>query len=177
MSVGVAPKAGAAASIKAKIMDGAFKVCLNQGINVRHLSPEATDALASVEYRDDKFQERRLYTAWDNLKDEQIFFRGVDLLEAVGVPAGHLRAYMLVGFDKHETWDRIHRRFERMVKRGIEPFPRVFDCRSTDAPRYRALKQFQRWAVTGLYPAVPFSDYDSNRKSGRGPDLRQMELV
>lgn len=53
----------------------------------------------------------------------------------------------------------------------------VFDCRKTDTERYRGLKQFQRWAVTGLYRAVPFKDYDPNMKSGRGPDNRQMELA
>jgi hypothetical protein len=159
-----------------EMRDGGFKVCLNQGINVRHLSPAAAEALATIEYRDDKFSERRLYTAWDNLKDESIFFLGVDMLETAGVPSKHLRTYMLVGFDKNETWDRIHHRFGRMVERGIEPFPMVFDCRATDPARYRALKQFQRWAVTGLYRAVPWSDYDCNAKSGRGPDARQVGL-
>jgi hypothetical protein len=148
----------------AEIRAGDFKVCFNQGINVRHLSPAAAEALASVEYRDDQFSERRLYTAWDNLKDEGIFFRGVDMLEAAGVPPKHLRAYMLVGFDKKETWDRIWHRFNRMVERGIEPFPMVFDMRATDPERYRSLKKFQRWVVTGLYRAVPFSDYDANMK-------------
>jgi len=161
----------------AEIRDGMFKVCFNQGINVRHLSPQAAEALASVEYRDDRFHERKLYTAWDNLKDEAIFFRGVDMLEAAGVPARHLRAYMLVGFDKNETWDRIHHRFDRMVERGIEPFPMVFDCRATDPARYHALKQFQRWALRGFYRAFPFAEYDSSRKTSRDPDLRQMELV
>jgi hypothetical protein len=161
----------------AEIRDGEFRVCLNQGINVRHLSPEAAEALATVEYRDDRFSERRLYTAWDNLKDERVFFRGVAMLEAAGVPARHLRAYMLVGWDKNETWERIHHRFERMVERGIEPFPMVFDCRATDPARYRGLKQFQRWAITGLYRAVPFSQYDANAKRERYPDTRQIELA
>jgi hypothetical protein len=161
----------------AEIREGRFKVCLNQGINVRHLTPEAAEALATLEYRDDAFQERRLYTAWDNLKDEGVFFKGVDMLENAGVPPKHLRAYMLIGFDKNETWERIHLRFGKMVARGIEPFPMVFDCRATDAGRYRGLKQFQRWAVTGLYRAIPFSDYDPGAKSGSGPDMRQLELV
>jgi hypothetical protein len=160
-----------------EIRSGDFKVCLNQGINVRHLSPAAAEAIATVEYRCDKFQKRRLYTAWDNLKDEGIFFGGVDMLEAAGVPPRHLMAYMLVGFDKNETWDRLHYRFDKMVARGIQPYPMVFDCRATDPARYRGLKQFQRWAVTGLYRAVPFSDYDSSMKAGRGPDTRQMELA
>jgi hypothetical protein len=138
---------------------------------------EIAAALASVQYRDDKFSERRLYTAWDNVGDEAIFFRGVDMLEAGGVPAKHLRAYMLTGWDGAETWEAIHHRFGRMVERGIEPYPMVFDCRATEPARYRALKQFQRWAVTGLYRAVPFADYDAGMKAGRGPDARQMDLV
>lgn len=151
----------------AEIRDGAFKVCLNQGINVRHITPAAAEALASVEYRDDSFSERRVYTAWDNLKDEAIFFRGVDMLEAAGIPGKRIMSYMLVGFDKRETWDRIWHRFNRMVERGIEPYPMVFDCRSSDLQRYRELKRFQRWVVTGLYRAVLFSDYDAGRKRER----------
>jgi hypothetical protein len=143
---------------------GNFKICLNQGINVRHLTPIAAQALASVEYRDADFQRRKIYTAWDNLKDEGIFFKGVDMLEAAGIPPRHIRCYMLVAFDKNETWERVHHRFDAMVKRGIEPFPMVFDCRKTDPDRYRKLKQFQRWAVTGLYRAVPFKDYQPGLK-------------
>lgn len=142
-----------------EIRVGGFRVCLNQGINVRHLTPEAAKALASIEYRDDGFQLRRLYTAWDNLKDEAIFFRGVDMLESEGIPPKHLMVYMLVGFDKRETWDRIWHRFDKMVKRGVLPFPMVYDCRTADPERYRQLKRFQRWVVTGLYRAVPFSEY------------------
>ena len=44
----------------AEIQDGGFKICLNQGINVRLISEEGAKALASVEYRDDQFQQRRI---------------------------------------------------------------------------------------------------------------------
>jgi hypothetical protein len=75
--------------------------------------------------------------------------------------------YMLVGYDKRETWERIWHRFHMMVSRGVEPYPMVFDCRATDVARYRDLKRFQRWVVTGLYRAVPFADYDAGRKAKR----------
>jgi hypothetical protein len=78
----------------AEMRDGGFKVCFNQGINVRAITDETAAAMASVEYRDDGFQQRRLYTAWD-----------------------------------------------RMVARGIKPFPMVYGDRPD-------LKRFQRWAVT-----------------------------
>ena len=146
-----------------EIRCGEFKVSFTQGINVRAMTPEAAAAIASIEYRDDGFTRRRLYTAWDNLKDEEVFFRGVDTLEAAGVPSNRLMAYMLVGYDKRETWDRIWHRFHRMVERGIRPYPMVYDHERKD------LKRFQRWVVTGLYRAVRFEDYDAGFKTSRGP--------
>lgn len=141
-----------------EIREGGFKICLQQGINIRLIDDEAAEALASIQYRDTKFKERRLYTAWDNLKDEAIFFKGVDTLERHGVPPKQLRAYMLIGFDKNETWERLWHRFNRMVERGIEPYPMVFDRSRKD------LTRFQRWVITGLYRAVRFEDYDASMK-------------
>lgn len=137
----------------AEIREGDFRVCFNQGLNVRLLDDEACAALATIEYRDDQFQQRRLYTAWDNLRDEEIFFRGVDMLERAGIPGKHIMAYMLVGYDPEETWERIFHRFDRMVARGILPYPMVYNNASKD------LKRFQRWVVTGLYRAVAWKDY------------------
>jgi hypothetical protein len=86
-----------------------FKVCLNQGINIRMIDGDAAKALASIPVRDDQFKTRRLYTAWDNLGDECRFFAGVDLLEDQGLPPTCLMVYMLVGYDKKETWERVYR--------------------------------------------------------------------
>ena len=142
-----------------EIREGGFRVCLSQGINVRLIDEEVAAALAAIEYRDTKFQERRLYTAWDNLKDERIFFRGVDILERAGVPPPHLMAYMLIGYDPTETWPRIWQRFHRMVERGIRPYPMVYDRARKD------LLCFQRWVVTGLYRIVPWTEYERETKS------------
>ena len=142
-----------------EIRGGKFRVCLSQGINVRLINQEAAESLATIEYRDTKFQERRLYTAWDNLGDERIFFRGVKLLDDAGIPPKHLMAYMLIGYDKNETWDRIWTRFNKMVDRGIMPYPMVFDRSRKD------LVAFQRWVVMGLYRAVPWNEYLSANRS------------
>lgn len=143
----------------AEIRDGGFRFCLSQGINVRLIDDEAAAALASIEYRDTKFSRRTLYTAWDNLGDERVFFRGVDTLERAGVPPTNLMAYMLIGFDPLETWPRIWHRFNRMVERGIKPYPMVYNRRRAD------LLCFQRWVVTGLYRIVPWGDYERSTKS------------
>lgn len=147
----------------AEIRDGGFKVCFNQGINVRILTNEVAQALATVEYRDDNFQRRRLYTAWDNIGHERSFFRGVDRLEAAGVPPRHLMAFMLVGYAKDETWDRIFQRFNAMVARGIRPFPMVYGDRPD-------LKRFQRWVIRREYLYVPWTEYKTTRRVALSAD-------
>lgn len=136
-----------------EIQDGDFRVCLSQGINVRLLDQEGAEALASIRYSDTKFQRRRLYTAWDNLKDEGIFFKGIALLTKAGIPPHKVMAYMLIGYDKSETWDRIWHRFNKMVDLGIKPYPMVFDRSRKD------LCAFQRWVNMGLYRICKWEDY------------------
>lgn len=143
----------------AEIKDGGFKVCLSQGINVRLLNEASAAAVATIQYRNTEFNERRLYTAWDNFGDEGVFFRGVDMLERNGVPPKHLMAYMLIGCDPEETWERIWHRFNKMVAREIKPYPMVFNRARKD------LLCFQRWVITGLYRIIPWDKYERETKT------------
>lgn len=162
----------------AEIREGGFKVSFNQGLNVRLITEDGAKALATVEYRDDGFKKRRLHTAWDNLKDEQIFFRGVRILQDAGIPPSHLMAYMLVGFDKNETWERLFFRFERMKALGIRPYPMIYGEKRRLVPLggsnmrigHKTLGDFQRWVNTGLYRAVSFEEYDVNKKGRSSRD-------
>jgi len=136
-----------------EIREGKFKVSFCQGINIRQITEEAATALASVEYRDNEFRERILYTAWDNLGDERVFKRGVEILRIAGIPSTHLRVYMLIGYRAGENMEEILYRFGELVSLGCQPYPMVYDRQRKD------LKAFQRWAVTGLYRAVPWKKY------------------
>ena len=147
--------------------EGGFKVSFSQGINIRVITQEIAEALASVEYRCNKFRDRRLYTAWDAIGDERLFLRGVDTLERAGIPGSHLMAYMLTGFADDETWPDIRRRFDAMVARKVLPYPMVFRNPKHPPEHYRALKRFQRWALTGLYRAITFEDYDIGAAAAR----------
>ena len=166
-----------------EMIDGDFKVCLNQGINIRMIDATSAKALASLTLRDDQFKTRRLYTAWDNIGHERLFFAGVDALEAAGIPPTALLVYMLVGYDPKETWDRAMYRFDKMVARGIRPYPMVYGDRHRGLPlggsnrdiEHRTLGEFQRWAIRKAYTFVRFEDYDVNAK-GR-LDTRQTELL
>jgi hypothetical protein len=80
-----------------------------------------------------------------------------------GVPAKHLRVYMLVGFEAGETLAEVLYRFHEMVALGCEPYPMVFDRERKD------LRAFARWAIRGLYRAIPFEKYDVSIKRKRLP--------
>jgi hypothetical protein len=155
-----------------EIRTGGFKVCLNQGINIRMIDANAAKALGSIILRDDQFKTRRLYTAWDNLGDEERFFRGVNLLEEHGVPPTCLMVYVLVGYDQRETWERLFYRFNRMVDRGIRPYPMIYGDRERTLPlgtyagriEHRTLNEFQRWVIRRLYTLFPFEHYDTRRR-------------
>lgn len=142
-----------------EIRDGGFKVCFSQGINCRLITDEAAEAMASIEYRNTRFNERKLYTAWDNIGDEKPFFSGVEKLDRAGIPPKHLMAYMLLGSDILETWERIWYRFKRMVDLGIEPYPMVKNRNRKD------LLCFQRWVLTGLYRIISWPEYERETKT------------
>jgi hypothetical protein len=156
-----------------EIRKGDFKVCFSQGINTRLITDEAAAALATIKYRDTSFNKKRLYTAWDNLKDENVFFTGVERLAKYGIPPTHLMCYMLIGFDPSETWDRIWYRFNKMVALGIDPYPMVYNDRRPD------LKCFQRWVITRTYKTTPWDEYRRETKSKESTDafLRVINLA
>ena len=158
----------------AEIRDGGFRVCFNQGINIRMIDQESAEAIASVRYYDDSFTVRRIYTAWDNLGDGERFFRGIDTLERAGIPSRHVMAYMLIGYDRRETWERLFVRFDRMKERGIRPYPMVFDPKRAHRKlplggynkriENRTLAEFSRWVIRKSYNFVDFEDYDVNAR-------------
>jgi hypothetical protein len=149
------------------------------------IDDESAKALASIPYYDDGFKVRRLYTAWDNIGDEQRFFKGVDTLERHGIPPRNLLVYMLIGYDKRETWERLFYRFNKMVERGARPYPMVFGDRERTLPMggfnqriaHRTLSEFQRWVIRKAYTFVPFENYDVNAKGRAISEQTTMELI
>lgn len=131
---------------------GGFRVSFNQGINARFLDDESAAALASVDYRDDGMRQRRIYTAWDNRKDEARLFAGLDALVRHGVKPAHVMAYMLIGYWPGETHeDREHRR-ARLRDFGALPYPMPFE-------RTAELLAFQRWVIGGYDKQIPWAEW------------------
>ena len=143
-----------------EIRDGGFKVCFTQGVNLRILTQEQAEALASVDYRDDSMKVRRLYTAWDNPKDERSFFRGLQMLIDAGVKPDSVMVYMLVGYDPAETEnDRLFRQ-ARLREWGCRPYPMPFQ-------RTRELIGFQRWVIGAYDKRFSWSQW---KKAGFRPE-------
>jgi len=126
-----------------EIQQGKFKVSFAQGINVRSLDDEMAVALTSVDYRDDQMKIKRIYTAWDNTKDEKRVFRGLELLVKHGVKPGNIMVYMLMGFWENETLEDCEYRRRRLREFGARPYPMPYK-------RTREFVGFQRWVV-GAY--------------------------
>lgn len=142
-----------------------FKICFNQGINIRLITAEQAHVLSGVHYSDDSFKSRRLYTAWDTLGDEGLFRRGVKVLEYAGIPARHLMVYMLIGKRPEETEEEVLYRFNELKLMGCLPYPMVFD-------RSRLLlTRFQKWAIRRYHEVCTWEDFKSNHKSQPGWNL------
>jgi hypothetical protein len=134
------------------IKEGAFKVSFNQGINARFLTDEAAEAIASVDYRDDSMTVKRIYTAWDNLKDEGRLFDGLNKLVRYGVKPDHIMVYILLGYWPGETHEQRDMRRQKLRDFGARPYPMPF----TRTPE---LIGFQRWVIGAYDKRVSWEDW------------------
>ena len=140
---------------KAKItemIDGNFEICINQGINIRLINDDQAHYLAKLKYKDDQFKTKRIYTAWDNLRDEPIFTKGVNTMINAGIKPNHILVYFLCGYWEKETFEDVYERFSKIKEMGMIPYPMIYG----ENP---LLKKFQRWVVTRLHQFVKWEDY------------------
>lgn len=143
-----------------EIKAGDFKVSFNQGINARMITDEAAAAIGSIKYYDDQFQTRRIYTAWDNRKDQERLFAGLNALVKYGLKPDHIMVYMLVGYWPGETHsDREYRR-AALREFGCRPYPMPF-------VRSQELVGFQRWVIGAYDKRISWSDWERARYEPR----------
>ena len=154
-----------------ELLEGNFEVSLNQGINVRLIHAEGAKVLATLKYRDDQFKAKRIYTAWDNRKDEEIFLRGINLLLDAGISANNIMVYMLCGYWPGETWGDIMHRFEMMRKMGLRPYPMVYDNKN------KMLKLFQCWVIQRAYEFIPWEEYHPGGNTRTKPNDSQTQMA
>lgn len=143
-----------------EIRTGGFKVSFNQGINARMLTDETAAAIASVDYRDDSMKVRRIYTAWDNRKDEARLLTGLTALVRHGVKPDYIMVYMLIGYWPGETADDREYRRARLRDFGCRPYPMPY-------VRTPELVGFQRWVIGAYDKCVSWADWCAARYEPR----------
>jgi hypothetical protein len=135
-----------------EIREGGFKVSFSQGINCRTLTDYQAESIASVRYYDNKMNTKRIYTAWDNRRDEKRLFAGLELLVRHGVKPDHILVYMLCGYWDGETMDDALYRHRRLLEFGCRPYPMPYK-------RTKELIGFQRWAVRRIDRFIPWNEF------------------
>lgn len=153
-----------------ELRTGGFRVSFNQGLNARFLDDETAAAVASVDYRDDGMRERRIYTAWDNRKDEARLFAGLDALVRHGVKPRHIMVYMLIGYWPGETHDDREHRRARLREYGALPYPMPYE-------RTPELVAFQRWVIGGYDKQIPWTEWSRARFQPRNLTRRSRQLT
>lgn len=150
-----------------EIREGKFKVSFNQGINVRFITDEAAEAIASIDYRDDGMKVRRIYTAWDNRKDEGRLFDGLNRLVRYGVKPDHIMVYMLIGYWPGETEEDWLHRQSKLREFGCRPYPMPFN-------RNPATVGFQRWVVGAYDKRISWEDWKAAKYEPRNLQTREI---
>lgn len=132
------------------IVEGGFRVSLNQGINARLLIDEQAEWLAAMDYRDETMRKRRIYTAWDRTEDRDRFLRGLKKMTRHGIKPHHLMVYVLVGY-KSGIEDALER-VRVLHEFGAKPYPMPY-------VRTPETVGFQRWVVRRYYHGIPWADF------------------
>jgi len=123
-------------------------VDITQGIDVRLMTPEKAEALASIKHL------RSVHYAWDLMKYENIVFEGIKILSKQIKPYTHL-CFMLVGFDT--SFEEDNYRLWKIHELGITPYVMIFNKNEANSLR---LKHFARWVNGHFFKNVPFSKYE-----------------
>jgi hypothetical protein len=145
---------------------GQFRVSFSQGINARMIGPDEAAAIASVDYRDNSMKTKRIYTAWDNRKDESRLMRGLELLTAAGVKPDNIMVYVLIGYwHRGELHADDFHRVETLLKFGARPYPMPF-------VRTRELVGFQRWVIGAYAKSISWGDWQQARYEPRNLRLQ-----
>ena len=155
-----------------ELIQGRFRVSFSQGINIRMITEETASAIASVRYRDASLQRKRIYTAWDNLGDEQRFFKGLDLLLQAGVKPDEVMVYMLVGYNPKETMKDVFYRFEQLVNAGCRPFPMVYERENKPE-----LRRFAKWVIRRFYKHSTYEEFRAfTTRRQPGPEQQALPM-
>ena len=130
------------------IIEKDLKVNFNQGLDIRLMNQEFAEQLAQTKYYDWEFKHRGLYFAFDDLRYEKAVWKGIDIIERVGIPLKHCLFYVLIGYNTTEEQDLY--RIQALKERGVHPYVMPYN-------RYKS--KLTRWVNRLYYQFIPWEIY------------------
>lgn len=124
--------------------------CPSQGLDVRVVTAPLAAALAASPFWNVHRTRRQVTFAFDDIRTERLYRRGVELLLTHGMKAWQLQSFVLVGLNS--TIDQDLARIAIIRSYGIDPFVMIYrDDNSGRAIGNPTLRNLARWVNRHLY--------------------------
>ena len=131
-----------------EIRDRNLIVDINQGCDVRLMTPEIAQAMSEVHHL------RSIHYAWDLMGFEKQVIEGINILKKF-IPASRHMCFCLVGFNTSFEEDMY--RVKKLQSLGVRPYIMRYNERRDDI----RMNHFSRWINSFIYKAVPdFEEYE-----------------
>ena len=135
-----------------RIIELKLRVCFIQGLNIRIITREQSELLATCNYTNSRFNQRYLTFAWDRYGDGKLIEKGVRICTDAGIPTRHMQFFVLIGFDTTQAQD--YERVMTLREWGCMPFVMPYN---KDDP-YQ--KSFARWVnQRAVFKSCSWEDY------------------
>lgn len=141
-----------------EIIDKDYKVSFNQGLDLRLITDEVMKLLSKVKYYDYKFKKRRLYFAWDDIKQEKQILQGLETVLKY-IPPHHIMIYVLIAFDTTHKQDMY--RLKKLIDYKVLPYVMVYNKHTNGNKLTNGL---QRWINGKFYQVCTWSEYCKEKK-------------
>jgi hypothetical protein len=129
----------------------------NTGIDVRTLTEQQAKELSTIKIK-------AIHIAWDNLIEEYLVRRGIELLVKYITPS-KITCYVLVGFEQPEIIETDVYRVNEIYKYGVTPFAMGYiDFNNSKQERSQSVRNFQRWVNRYVFKKIKLKDYKANYK-------------
>ncbi|MCL1826439.1 MAG: radical SAM protein [Candidatus Cloacimonetes bacterium] len=140
-----------------RIIDLKLKVCFQQGINIRNITPEQAQLLAKCNYYNVKFKQRYISFAWDNIKDKELIKQGIKICNDAGIPSKNMQFFILIGYNSTQAED-----FERVeYLREIGAMPFVMKYKKDDPYQ----KHYARYVnLRSIFNSIMFDEYEPYKR-------------
>jgi hypothetical protein len=137
----------------AEILKYGLRVSFSQGLNIRIITDEQADALASVEFRNQSGKARLVHFAWDQWGKgtEKLIDEGFARVTDAGVKPYEMTFFVLIGW--HTTEEQDLYRIDKLHGMGCHAFVMPYDRKD---PYQKALS---RWNNRHVWRSVPWPDY------------------